>query len=133
VSKMTIEIDVYGGLEPEGVYSAIYFGDNDDPIEERMTWDEIITQEIEMHTIPTNGPFVYSKRTGSDGVRDMFQMINKLREVADTLEASIDERGILFRDEFEDASNGSFDNTRRHEFVVRYEDYIKKLLEEKND
>lgn len=133
MSKMTIEIDVYSGIEPEGVYSAIYFGDGDDPIEERMTWEEIITQEVEMHTIPSSGPFVYSKRTGSDGVKDIFEMINKLREVADTLEASIDERGILFRDELEDANNGSFDNTRRDEFVVKYEDYIKKLLEEKNE
>lgn len=133
VSKTTIEIDTYAGIEPAGLYTAVYFGDNDDPTESRVSWEEVIESEIEMHTVPRNGPYVYSPRCGSDGVRDLFEIINKLREVADVLESSLDERGILFRDELEDACNGSFDNTRRDEFVFKYEDYIKKLLEQKDD
>ena len=133
VSKTTIEIDVYAGIEPAGLYSAVYFGDAEDPVESRISWEEVIESEIEMHTVPRNGPYVYSPRYGSDGVKDLFGIINKLREVADVLESSLDERGILFRDEFDDACEGYFVNPRRDEFVFKYEDYIKKLLEQKDD
>jgi hypothetical protein len=132
MAKATIEVDVYNSLDFDGLYSAVYFGDSgDDPIEVRTPWDEVIAAEIDMHTIPFGGPYIYSKRSEFNGVREVLILAKKLKDMAEKLEASIDERGVLLRDQFEDACGGEFDNTRRDEFVVKYEGYINELLWEK--
>ena len=132
MAKATIEVDVYNSLDIDGLYSAVYFGESDDdPIEVRTPWDEVIASEIEMHTVPLGGPYVVSE--SNDSVRDAYEIINMLHSVADRIEASISERGILLRDKFYEATGGELDMSRRDEFIVTYEEYINYLMETKDD
>jgi hypothetical protein len=131
-AKVTIEIDAYCGLEPEGIYSSVYFGDeSQDPIELRMTWDEIIADEIEMHCIP-NGPFTVGN--GYDSVADMMHLVSQLRAAAKKLEESINERGILLRDwmiEEADKKGISHMDADRSIYTVDYAEYLNYMMEKR--
>lgn len=128
MARTMIEIDVFNGMAPNGIYSSIYIGENaGDPIEVTTEWDEIIETEIEMHCIPNGGPFVVDTHTNS--VRDLMDMAAKYRWVADQLEASLVERKILLRDKWMESNNGEIDISNAKDFEVDYAGYLEYLNE----
>jgi len=96
--KKTIEIDGYVNFGDDGISSHVYFGSHDDDgVEFNATWDEIITNEIDAHTVPFDGPIVVSN--DYDGVDELLNQVDTLRRAATKLEELVKSRGILLRDE----------------------------------
>lgn len=50
--KVYIEIDVSPWMDADGVLTTVWFGDACEPCyEERKTYEQLITQELEAHTV----------------------------------------------------------------------------------
>lgn len=127
----TIDIDVYPNLDLGGISTSVYLGETDEPVEVQVPWEQIIETEMEYHCVPYGGPIVVSRRTGCDGVATLYEMIEKLRDVANQLEANVKERGILLRDKWEDVNNEA--EVSRDDFVVDYAEYLNYIMGESND
>ena len=131
MTKKTFEIDVYNGLDCDGIYSAVYLGEtDDDPIEVRTSWDEIIAAEIEMHTVPFGGPFTVGD--GHDSIQEIMKMAQDLRNVADKMDAAVNERGILLRDELmaeAQEKNLAYSDIDREKYTVDYAGYLNYIME----
>lgn len=132
LKKVSIEIDVFNGLDTNGIYSSVYIGESDDPIEVSTNWDEILENEIEMHCVPHGGPFVVS--SVSDSVQEIMRQAQQLREVADKMDAAVNERGVLLRDELlreAEEKNLAYMDIDRNKYVVDYVGYLNYIMEKR--
>jgi len=131
MAKKMLEIDVYNGLDNDGIYSAVYLGEtDDDPIEVKTTWDEVIAAEIEMHCVPFDGPFTVGN--GHDSVQDIMRVAQNLRNAADKMDAAVNERGILLRDELmaeAQKNNVAYSDIDREKYTVDYAGYLNYIME----
>lgn len=127
MAKATINLEAYNGIDETGIYSSIFVGDgDDDPIEVRTSWDEIVKAELEMHSIPLGGPIVVSKF--SDGAADIIRMANAIYALAERIEAIVHDNPIFLRDEWEKEQDAPREN-----FQVDYNGYIQYLMEKCDD
>ena len=129
MARTTIDVDVYPGISPEGVYASVYIGDSqDDPIQVEECWENILETEIEYATVPNAArPIVVSSAT--DGVKDLYDTVDMLRNLADRLEEKIKERPIFLRDKWTEATDPETGAGRPAEdFYVTYDEYLSSVL-----
>ncbi len=127
--KAKIDIDAYVSITPQGIHHSVFIGQDGDPaIELTHSWSDILREEVEMYTIP--GADTIPVSDGSDSLAEMFAMIETLRDIADRYEQRVMSMKVLKRDEWLNATNGQFDQSRKDEFIVSVEEYI---LENGND
>lgn len=85
--EVKLDMDLYVGLGLEGPYTTLYVGDGDTPaLEHEMTWEEIISNEIDYHTVPSQKYIPYEEL---DDLNRPFDLVRTLRVVADELESRL--------------------------------------------
>ena len=125
MARTTIDVDVYPGISPEGVFASVYIGESqDDPIQVEECWENILETEIEYVTVPNaEKPIVVS--SSNDGVQSIQETVEMFRDLADRLEAKMREHPIFLRDKWVEASNPETGEGRpASDFYVNYEDYL---------
>ena len=125
MAKASINVEVFPGITPTGIYASVYIGDSEDPIQVEECWQNVIDTEIDYHVVPNEErPIVVDRLVGTDGVQEAMDTVNMLRDVADRLEAALKERPIFIRDEWVSQSSGDdFSGV-----YVTYEEYLNKIL-----
>jgi hypothetical protein len=125
MAEASINVEVFPGITPTGIYASVYIGDSEDPIQVEECWQNIIDTEIDSYVVPNKErPIVVDRLVGADGVQEAMDTVTMLRDVADRLEAALKERPIFIRDEWVSQSSGD----DLSEFCVTYEEYLNKIL-----
>ena len=123
--KAEIELDIYPGMDTEGVYATLYVGDSSEPaLEVRESWEDLLEREIDYHTVPNSDrPIVVD--IDSDSVQEILDMAEMFRDLADRLEAKMRERPIFLRDKWmETIGQGALNGVPTSDFYVNYEEYL---------
>ena len=126
--KAELELDVFPGIDTEGVYATLYVGDSSEPaLEVRESWEDLLEREIDYHTVPNSDrPIVVD--IDSDSVQEIQNMAEMFRDLADRLEAKMRERPIFLRDKWMATIGGNdkipFNGTPISDFYVNYEEYL---------
>lgn len=77
--KVYIEIDVSPWMDAEGVLTSVWLGDAGEPCyEERKTYEELITQELESHTVRE----ILTNKHGHDNIGSAEKFVVALEEAA---------------------------------------------------
>jgi hypothetical protein len=129
MSKMSIDVEVYPSIELDGINTAVYIGETDQPFECMVSWEDIVENEVSMHTIPS-GPIVVSE--SSNGVENIFEIIETLRDVARKLEDEVRSRDIFLRDLWV-ADGHEYGTDTRDDYVVNYEGYLDYIVNQENE
>jgi hypothetical protein len=126
MKQAAIDIDVYANLELEGVNAYVYIGDADTPAcEVNFEWVDLISSVFEMQCVPS-GPIVYD--TDNDGVQEILNVVDQLRNAADDLEERVRSSKILLRDKWV-ADNGGIYGPASDEYKVSYAEYLNHIME----
>jgi hypothetical protein len=121
----SIDIDAYADLDVDGIMYNVYFGDECDPAASGVIeWDDIINSIMEMHAVPS-GPIVVDIRENHDGVQEIYNMIDTLREVAEKLESRVRSSDILLRHNMKDM----FD---KDNCITDYNGYLEEIVNGKS-
>lgn len=114
-----IELDVYSNIDDHGISTVLYVGEEVDGLEVSFSWEDLVTQEFENHTIPnSNAVSILHKEDPS--VECMFDIVDALRAAADDLEERIRSAKFFIREDWVDA--GSPDD--RTPFELKYSEYL---------
>lgn len=114
-----IELDVYSNIDDLGISTVLYVGEEVDGLEVSFSWEDLVTQEFENHTIPnSNAVSILHKEDPS--VEYMFDIVDALRAAADDLEERIRSAKFFIREDWVDA--GSPDD--RTPFELKYSEYL---------
>lgn len=128
--QATIDLDLYASLEREGVNACVYIGDADTPTcEMNFEWVDLISNVFDMYCIPS-GPIVYD--TNNDGVQEILDVVDQLRNAADDLEERVRSGTILLRDKWV-AENGEIYGPASDEYKVSYAEYLNHIMEKTNE
>ena len=113
VSKLNVEL--YADIASDGIHTSVFLGDVDMPSAETvLSWDDLIDKEIEFNTLVGGGV------TTHDGVDDLFDVVNKLRQVANDLEKRIMELQAFDREKW--VASGNKD---KESYCMPMEEYLK--------
>lgn len=107
MATVNITVDLYADLNDRGVNLSLYFGDNGDPsIEKLLSWEDVITQQIEYATIPSQLCIPYDE---IEDLNEYFNLVRTLRAVADNLEERLMSLDAMDRKAWLEANNGNYD------------------------
>ena len=110
MAEVNITVDLYADLDDKGVNLSLYFGDNGDPsIEKLISWEDVITQQIEYCTIPSQLRIPYNE---IEDLNEYFNLVRTLRAVADNLEERLMSLDAMDRKAWLEANNGNYGGDR---------------------
>ena len=126
MTQATIELDVYSSIETEGVNTCVFIGDTDTPsCEITFEWTDLISSVYDMYCVPS-GPIVYD--IDNDGVQEILDVVDQLRNAADDLEERVRSGTILLRDKWV-ADNGPHNfGAATDEYKVSYAEYVDHVI-----
>jgi len=108
--RSTLEVDIYADLGVDGPHASVFFGDECEPLVETTTsWEDIISREIEYHTVPSMDYIPYEN---VDELHRCFDIVRTLRVVADEIESRLLKLDALDRKAWLEANNGKYDGDR---------------------
>lgn len=125
MAKLDINAELFTSITTEGVHASLYIGEGGDPsIEETVSWEEILEQEIELGVIPNSDkPFVVDFDDQNDAVAEAMMMVETFRDLADRLEAKIMERPVFLRHCWKQGDKlGNPSDIK--DYYVTFEDYL---------
>ena len=126
MTQATIDIDLYASIELEGVSACVYIGDSDTPAcEMNFEWVDLMNNVFDMHCVPS-GPIVYD--TDNDGVQEILNVVDQLRNAADDLEERVRSSKILLRDKWA-ADNSGIYGPASDEYKVAFSEYLNHIME----
>lgn len=122
--KAELELDVFPGIDTEGVYATLYVGDSSEPeLEVSESWEDLLEREIDYHTVPNSDrPLVVD--IGNDSIQEIQNMAEMFRDLADRLEAKMRERPIFLRDKWVKTVGSALNGAPTSDFYVSYEEYL---------
>ena len=123
--KAELELDVFPGIDTEGVYATLYVGDSSEPeLEVSESWEDLLEREIDYHTVPNSDrPLVVD--IGNDSIQEIQNMAEMFRDLADRLEAKMRERPIFLRDKWvKSVGQATLNGAPTSDFYVSYEEYL---------
>ena len=125
--QATIDLDAFVYIGVEGVGYSVYIGDSCDPsVEGSVSWKELTDAVYESSCIPS-GPIVYD--TDNDGVQDILEVVDQLRNAADELEEQVRTSKVFLRDKWV-AENGVENySAPREKYEVSYAEYLNHIME----
>lgn len=110
MATVNMEVDLYADLDDKGVNLCLYFEDNCDPsIEKLISWEQIMAQQIEYATIPSQLCIPYNEIEDLD---EYFSLVRTLRAVADNLEERLMSLDAMDRKAWLEANNGNYGGDR---------------------
>lgn len=110
MATVNMEVDLYADLDDKGVNMSLYFADNCEPsIEKLISWEQIMTQQIEYATIPSQLCIPYNE---IEDLNEYFNLVRTLRAVADNLEERLMSLDALDRKAWLEANNGNYGGDR---------------------
>jgi hypothetical protein len=129
MAKIKIDAEIFASISNEGIHSSLFVGDAGDPaIEETVSWEEILEQEIELGVIPNSDkPFVVDFDEQNDAVAEAMMMVKTFRDLADRLEAKIMERPVFLRHCWKQGDKLGVPSDIK-DYYVTFEDYLQEKL-----
>lgn len=136
VSQSEIKVECGASLDVDGIFQFVYIADGDDPaIEGIITWDEMISALVEEQCVATTDAIVvdYSNEFIefglNDGVQELMNYVDALRNAANDLEERIRSSRIFIRERWaeESRSAGALDD-----YCVTYAEYLDYVMEKRS-
>lgn len=95
MSDGNIKVEIYADFGIDGIHSSVFVGDNDSPsIQETISWDDLMDREIEYHTL------MDKTVVPSEEIKELLDVVKKLRSVATELENRIMELKVFDRNQW---------------------------------
>jgi hypothetical protein len=128
MGSTTLSVDTYTSLTLEGIETSVFIGTDDDAsLVSVEYWEDILENVICVHCLSgTDGPIVadIGDEEFGNGIDEVLNTIESLRDAADRLEAKLKERQVFLRDQWEFAKNVTTDPVEKSDFYVTFDEYM---------
>lgn len=135
--SFNIEVDAGVSLDTNGIYQYVYIGeDSVDPVLQSTTeWDELITALIEEQCVATTNCIVvdygdeFKEFGATDGVQELMDYVDALRNAANDLEERIRSSRIFIRERWAEESRST---DALDVYCVTYAEYLDYVMEKRS-
>ena len=128
MGSTTLSVDTYTSLTLEGIETSVFIGADDDAsLVSVEYWEDILENVIGVHCLNgTDAPIVadIGDEEFGNGIDEVLNTIESLRDAADRLEAKLKERQVFLRDQWVFAKNVTTDPVDKSDFYVTFDEYM---------